>query len=338
MIERVIENWLDSTNERGYENAFCQLLIAEGHTIIRRPAHGPTEHGKDVVTRDQKGRLHAYQLKTGNLDKSTWRQIRGEVEELIGVPVQEPGVSPKTRFTPHLVTNGDVKEPVKDEVRARGQGVNGQAYRRLNFITRDHLLRSFVDLHGTFFPATPGDFERFLRLYLADKRAFLAKDEFSKFLLSSLPTPAEVNKSHVPRAAAATAVLANYILSGYLNAGNHLAVAEGWMLVFGHLLRVVEAARPSQDNCLSSVELCVDAWEMATNALVQEAMSSRNWIEGDVAVDDFVFGHRKTLLIGYLAAFALYRRLMKRPLENEGDIFARVSEELRPCDSGAKAR
>ena len=107
MIERVVENWLDNTNERGYENAFCQLLTAKGHTIIRRPVHGPTEHGKDIVSRDQKGRLHAYQLKTGNLDKSTWRLIRGEVEELISVPLQEPGVSPKTRFTPHLVTNGE---------------------------------------------------------------------------------------------------------------------------------------------------------------------------------------------------------------------------------------
>ena len=62
VIERVVENWLGSTNERGYENAFCQILIAEGHTIIRRPAHGPGEHGKDIVTRDRKRSLHAYPL------------------------------------------------------------------------------------------------------------------------------------------------------------------------------------------------------------------------------------------------------------------------------------
>lgn len=329
MIERVVENWLDSTNERGYENAFCQVLTAEGHTIIRRPAHGPTEHGKDVVTRDRKGHLHAYQLKTGNLDKATWRQIRGEVEELINVPLQEPGISPRARFTPHLVTNGEVKEPVKDEVRARSQGAHEQGYRRLEFINRDELLHRFVQLHGTFFPATPGDFERFLRLYLADKRGFLAKDEFSEFLLSSLPSPAEVKKTRVRRAIAATAILANYILSGYLKAGNHLGLAEGWMLVFGHALRVVEATHPRQDDWLPVVELCIDGWETATNALVQEAMISPNWIEGDISVDNFVFGHRKTLLIGYLAAFALYRRLAGRPLHNEDDILVRISAELQ---------
>lgn len=328
MIERVVENWLDNANERGYENAFCQVLTAKGHTIIRRPAHGPTEHGKDIVTRDRRGRLHAYQLKTGNLDKSTWRQIRGEVEELINVPLQEPGISPKTRFTPHMVTNGELKEPVKDEVRARSQGANGQGYRRLEFTKRDDLLRSFIDLHGTILPGTPGDFERFLRLYLADKRAFLAKDEFSEFLLASLQSPAKGKKPQLRRAVAATAVLENYILSGYIKAENHLAVAEGWMLVFAHVLRTVEATHESSDDWLPSVELCIDGWETATSALVQGAMISTNWVQGDVSVDDFVFGHRKTLLIGYLATFALYRRLTKRPLDNEDGIFVRVAAEL----------
>ncbi len=106
MIERVLENWLDNVNERGYETAFCQALIAQGHTIIRRPAHGPTEHGKDIVSRDQKKAIHAYQLKTGDLTKSSWRQIRDEVVELVEVPIQEPGISGASKFTPHLVTNG----------------------------------------------------------------------------------------------------------------------------------------------------------------------------------------------------------------------------------------
>jgi hypothetical protein len=89
VIERVVENWLGSTNERGYENAFCQILIAEGHTIIRRPAHGPGEHGKDIVTRDRKRSLHAYQLKTGNIDKSRWRQkLAGSAA--VGLPTVPP--------------------------------------------------------------------------------------------------------------------------------------------------------------------------------------------------------------------------------------------------------
>lgn len=83
MIERLIENWLDNTNERGYEIAFCQALTAEGHTILKRPAHGPTEHGKDIASKDADGHYHCYQLKTGTLSKSTWRAIRDEVVELV---------------------------------------------------------------------------------------------------------------------------------------------------------------------------------------------------------------------------------------------------------------
>jgi hypothetical protein len=330
VIERVVENWLDSINERGYEITFCQVLIAEGHTIIRRPAHGPTEHGKDIVSRDRQGYFHAYQLKTGDLNKSQWRQIRGEVEELINVPLQEPGVPPKSRFTPHLVTNGDVKEPVKDEVRARSEGSGRQGYRRLEFITRDNLLRRFLDVHANFLPFAPADFERFLRLYLADKRSFLGKEEFSDFLSSLLPDGRDMEGIQVKRAMAAGAVLANYILSGYQKAGNHLAVAEGWMLVFAHVLRIAEGRRASGSSWRGVIEICVDGWEVATGALVKEAMASPNWIEGDASVDNFVHGHRKTLLIGYLATFALYRRLTKRPLPNEDEISARVSAELKP--------
>ena len=33
MIERVVENWLTSTNERGYEVPFCQLLLSQGYRM-----------------------------------------------------------------------------------------------------------------------------------------------------------------------------------------------------------------------------------------------------------------------------------------------------------------
>jgi hypothetical protein len=229
-----------------------------------------------------------------------------------------------------LVTNGEVKDPVKAEIRARGQGADGQGYRRLELINRGDLLRGFIDLHGKFLPTAPGDFERFLRLYLADKRGFLPKDEFSEFLLSALPSQTRMNKSQSRRVVAASAVLANYILDGYFKQGNNLALAEGWMLVLAHVLRIVESARPERKDWFPSAEMCAEGWERAVDALVQEALVSPNWIEGDATVDSFVFQHRKTVLIGYLASFALYRRLTKRPLQNENEIYVRVSEEIKP--------
>lgn len=42
MLERVIENWLASVNERQYQIPFCQLLAAEGEkvTLTWKPTSG----------------------------------------------------------------------------------------------------------------------------------------------------------------------------------------------------------------------------------------------------------------------------------------------------------
>ena len=67
MIERLIENWLTRSGERGYEVPFAQLLTSEGHRVIQGPVHHPFEHGKDILTFAPNGQLHAYQLKGPDL-------------------------------------------------------------------------------------------------------------------------------------------------------------------------------------------------------------------------------------------------------------------------------
>lgn len=87
MLGRVIENWLTSINERQYQLPFCQVLAAEGETILYVSAHGPFEKGKDVITRTTAGEIRAYQLKAGDIALSDWRQIHGEVVNLVELPV-----------------------------------------------------------------------------------------------------------------------------------------------------------------------------------------------------------------------------------------------------------
>lgn len=329
MIERVVENWLDNVSERGYETAFCQMLVADGHAIIRRPAHGPTEHGKDVVTRDRKGKLHAYQLKTGNIGKFEWRQIIAEVKELVEVPIQEPGISTRARFIPHLVTTGQIKEPVKDEIRLRNVEWQQRYGRELDLIYKDSLLRMFIDLQGNFLPTEPADFEKFLRLYLGEKQGPLKKDEFAKFLDSLSNDGLLLKASQMRKGLAAAAVFASFVLSGHQSAENYFAVAEGWMLVIAHLLKVAESKAAVPALWQSSLNLCVEAWESMVGSLVREALASPNWIEGDIATDRVIHGHRKTILLGYLACFALYRRMIGKMLPEEDEIYQRISSELR---------
>ena len=46
LIGRIVENWLTSATERGYQLAFCQLLAAEGEELLYIATHGPFEKGK----------------------------------------------------------------------------------------------------------------------------------------------------------------------------------------------------------------------------------------------------------------------------------------------------
>jgi hypothetical protein len=99
------------------------------------------------------------------------------------------------------------------------------------------------------------DFEKFLRLYLAEKRGFLDKEEFSAFLESFLSSPRRVRGLELKRILAAAVVYANYILSGYQSLNNHLAVAEGWMIVIAYLLRTAEANEAKETIWRASVEI-----------------------------------------------------------------------------------
>jgi hypothetical protein len=330
VIERVIENWLDSTTEREYESAFCQVLIALGHRIIHRSKHGPTELGKDLISMDRDGIVHAYQLKTGTIDLAKWRDIREEVQQLVELPIQHPNIPVGTPFRPCLVTNGSISEPVRLDINARNAAWDQRRYPSLELILRDDLLRRFLDLQGRFLPSAPADFEKFLHLYLGDKRDFLDKQEFAEFLESFLPFKEEVKRGEIRRLFGATAILANYILSRFQSAGNHLATAEGWMLVLAHLLKIAERARLYERVWLPCLEIIVSSWEGAVAELTGEALRSPNWMEGDRAVDFPFVGARNTVLLGYLSGYALYKRLTGGKHEQEDDILFRVSSGVQP--------
>ena len=63
MLERLIENWLDSAGERSYQRCFCQMLTGQGLRIVHNTKHTPQEFGKDVIAVSPEGKLVGYQLK-----------------------------------------------------------------------------------------------------------------------------------------------------------------------------------------------------------------------------------------------------------------------------------
>jgi hypothetical protein len=329
VLARLIEHWLDNAGERGgYEIPFCQVLVAQGHRIIFRSTHGQLEQGKDIITIDRQGQYHAYQLKAGHLTLGAWRDIRGEIEELVGLPLQHPDVPIDAPFTAHLVTSGLLKDPARKTIKDWKDTWEREGHRPLHLIGRDDLLRLFLDTHGDVLLVSPAEFERFLRLFLADKKDILNKADFARFLESCLPLEAEVKRSQIKRTLAGVTILANYVLEGYQREHNHLAVAEGWMMVTASLLATLERFPLYLDHCRPSVDLCIDAWERAAETLTTEGLDASRWIEGDFIPDYAARAWRVTVLLGHMCSFAVYRRAKGALFEREGEILTRLTKEL----------
>jgi hypothetical protein len=330
VLARVIENWLDNVGERGgYEIPFCQALVAHGHRIVFRSTHGQLEQGKDVITIDSQRQYHAYQLKAGDLSLSAWREIRGEVEELVGLPLHHPDIPADAPFTAYLVTSGRLKDPARKTIKDWKEAWKREGRRPLELIDKDALLSLFLDTHGDILLTSPKDFERFLRLFLADAKDTLDKDDFAAFLESSLPMEEDLKRAEIRRTLASTAVLASYVLQGYQRDGNHYALTEGWMMVTAYLLAIVERFPLYLNLCRPSLDLCIAAWETAAEALTREALASPRWIAGSFISDYAAKAWRVMVLLGHMCTFALFCRLKGAPFTEEGEILDRLSKELK---------
>jgi hypothetical protein len=100
LIERVIENWLTSANERQYQIPFCQVLESEGESLIHISTHGPFELGKDIITIGLDKVPRVYQLKGGNVGMGEWRQFKTELDQLVEYEIDNPEIKTRKRHIP----------------------------------------------------------------------------------------------------------------------------------------------------------------------------------------------------------------------------------------------
>ena len=111
MNERLVEDWLTRASERSYQTPFAQSLLADGMQVLRL-GHSSHEHGKDLIAIDGKGRVHAYQLKDGDLDLKDFEKGFGQITALVETQVEHPAVSGQPRHQPWLVISGQASIPV----------------------------------------------------------------------------------------------------------------------------------------------------------------------------------------------------------------------------------
>jgi len=311
VIERVIENWLNSSNERSYQIPFCQLLAAEGETVIYVSPHGPFEQGKDVITIDETGRARAYQMKRGDIGLTEWRKNKGEINDLVEMPINHPGIPMSRHHTSYLVTNGEIKDTAIKAINSSNQAWRKRRYPALRTISKGQLLRRFLAVHGSFLPRELSDFTLFMELVLRSGREPLDKDQFSRLLESILPLECgmTLNQTELKRAVASTVLVAGYVLQRAYSAENHWAVFEGWTLTASYILAVATKFELATGFWSASFELCEGGATEAIAKLFSECQSRDHLIEGDGFTDGHFYHARVTLLFGLVSAWDLHRRI-----------------------------
>lgn len=319
MIERLLENWLTNTNERAYMIPFCQLLLSKGYKILYISPHGMEEAGKDVIARNKKGQLEAFQLKTGDVGLSEWRSILGEIEELIKQPIQHPSIPNAEEYQSFLVASGRVKDPV----RTRITELNTANWRenketKLQYIDREQLLGDFLTHYGKFIPAELKDFKSFLEFYLADGSDLFSKEKFTEFLTKyyglneDTPTPTKAASL-----IASSIIITSYCTHPWSVKKNYVAEIEAWICLMSAILSLTTKLNLNKKYWLSSIQLIEQAIETSFSDLLDELRQRKHLVEGNWPADGVVYSARTSMVLGFASAYALYRQLKNEPLDIE---------------------
>lgn len=272
MRARLLEDWLAKIGERGFEVPFSQVLVTQGHKVLRM-GHSPIEHGKDIITRDAKRQLHAYQLKQGSVDLKEWEKIYPQVVALVETAVDHPNVV-RERCQPWLVISGSFSAPVLNRISGHNQAWKQRGRPALKVISGKELLTEFSNLASDFWPLELLEIEAFIALYQKPGPAFIDKAGYAKFCLSLIKGGGTV-KAEVARRISALNIFVSYLLSKAYAADNHWAVVEGWTVTGSHILWAAKKWNLPQKQWMAAFDLAQSAALSALAKLKDEALAEK---------------------------------------------------------------
>jgi len=324
MIEKLLENLLINTNERGYMIPYCQLLVSKGYKLLYISPHGMLEEGKDIIALNTNGKPEAFQLKSDDITLGQWRSIQGEINELVTISIQHPSVFEKTNFKSWLITNGDVKDPVRTQISTLNRNNWGQSKKKkLEYQDKGYLLADFLKYYMKCFPSEPHNFKLFLDLHLTSGREMFPKKKFAQFIEQHLLI---YDQTMLPTKAAhlisSSVILTSYILNSWTIAENYVAQIEAWICLISAIFALTTKHNLDKKYYSSSIEILGNAINECFENLLVEVKNRPHLIEGDWRTDNVSYRARTTIVLGYLCNYALYNRLRNTPLspEKEQDI------------------
>jgi hypothetical protein len=299
-VERVIEDWLTSSDERSYQLSFVSLLRRSGHKIKYVSKHSTLEFGKDVVSLSPDGELTAYQLKVGNISLATWRQIREEVYELSEVSLRSPSGRRTMADKCFLVTTGVVDDTVHEQLRDKNVAFREKGLPEIDTIELPDLIRQFTEVFDEFFPVSIGSFNDLMRIFLSEGTGPVDKELLSSVLLRL--DPVESSKKKVSRAFSNLVVAAEFASTPFRRANNHISVIDVWVLAACRIMSIAMHQAIKSNWWLPWLELCKEAIAASGSELLADVCARENFVEGDPLVDMLAVGYRKAVALGYAAA------------------------------------
>jgi hypothetical protein len=330
--EKLIEHWLTSSNEKAYQIPFCEALLAHGFRVIHVSRHGRGEHGKDIVARDSAGTLMTFQLKGGDLTLNGWREIRGEVEELVKLPVMLPGAISQEPHQPVLVTNGELRGDAVQNIREFAGVWHSQGHGLLTVWQKTEVLERFVSAHGHYVPSGLTNFRTFVELFVADFAERLPRRKFSDFVLALYPTADTTLQRK--RALESAVLTGQYIVGQYAAAANHVAALEGWTILAALVLHAVERDDLPEETYGPTLQLIREGFERSANSFTAEVMDSRHFLSHALmlAEDAELRSTRTMLVLGWLCALWLRGRAIgdqAMSLRSVGGVLRREFHSVR---------
>ncbi|MDD2763393.1 MAG: hypothetical protein PHE83_05400 [Opitutaceae bacterium] len=285
MRERLVEDWLSRINERGYDVAFCQTLIAKGQRILRS-GHSPTEHGKDVISRSATdAQVWAYQLKTGNFSQADLLKHHDQLKMLVETRPILPGLPENFTYHPVLVTTGEFKEPAVSLIKEFNAGWRSRGLPELQFMGGRELLADLLALSDDFWPVAGPAVHDLRSLYLVDGQGDFDPINFGSFMQRLIGSSAAAKD--LGRQAAATNLFASYLLGEFYQSGDHWSVFRGWTICAAAIAGAGESAGDSRARWQEPFNLAQTAAFAALRALTEEARDENAFRSGAMELDEY---------------------------------------------------
>jgi hypothetical protein len=329
MLERVIENWLDKATERSFQQPYCYILSADGHTIIHSTRHSAMELGKDIITINRHGTPCAFQLKTGNISLAKWRsKVNPQIDDLVYGQINHPSVDNSRHHISYLVTNGNIEEEVSRAIDDRNRTWKDQGLPYcLKTIVRGQILEKATNLGIDLWPSELTEIKTLLEMFLESGQGVLPKEKLVSLFESTFPlkladSENEPSKTHCERVIASAAILCAIATSSFSNERNHVAEIEAWMLYISYVLALAERWELSTKVYEGEFAIATQSIYNSLANLCDEIKEQEYLVEGDLLADSYIYNVRVTWLLGLMSIYALWRGSKGEP-KDEADDFLR---------------